>query len=280
MLSSSSQSDGGERNHAGWKSSHHTYAVYTVRMSQPNASATTDILGSAERRAPAARLGVVVVHDLVNAIVTGSAAPGDPLPPEGELVGAFGVSRTVIRESVKRLEEKGMVTVAQGRGTVVTQPSEWNLLDRVVLSTMIENDETLGILDELAQVRGDLESSMTAAAAAVRSEDDVVALGAALQAQRDALDDLDDFQSLDRRFHDLIMTTSGNRLAESIAHTLVQRASEHHRFHGEPGPEGLALTLVEHQRVLDAVTAADPTAAATAMRDHIAASWARRRLPR
>jgi DNA-binding FadR family transcriptional regulator len=249
-------------------------------MTLSSTPSRSGIPASGERRAPATRLGVAVVHDLVTAIVTGSVKPGDPLPPEGELVNAFGVSRTVIRESVKRLEEKGMVTVAQGRGTVVTQPSEWNLLDRVVISSMIENDETLGILDELAQVRGDLESSMTAEAARRRTDDDIVALREALQVQRDALGDLDAFQALDRAFHDAIMETSGSRLAESIAHTLVQRASEYARFHGEPGPEALALTLVEHQRVLDAVVAGDAEVAGAVMREHIALSWERRRLPR
>ncbi|MFB2580580.1 FadR/GntR family transcriptional regulator [Herbiconiux sp. P15] len=240
----------------------------------------TGLFAGGEKRAPATRLGVAVVHDLVAAIVTGSVKPGDPLPPEGELVSAFGVSRTVIRESVKRLEEKGMVTVAQGRGTVVTQPSEWNLLDRVVISTMIENDETLGILDELAQVRGDLESTMTAAAARRRTDADIEALKTALQVQRDAIADIEAFQALDRAFHSCIMETSGSRLAESIAHTLVQRASEYARFHGEPGPEALALTLVEHQQVLDAIVAGDAEAAAVLMREHIASSWERRRLPR
>ncbi|MDO9396160.1 MAG: GntR family transcriptional regulator, partial [Herbiconiux sp.] len=173
----------------------------TLSSSPATDRTASAVLATGERRAPAARLGVVVVHDLVSAIVTGSVKPGEPLPPEGELVSAFGVSRTVIRESVKRLEEKGMVTVAQGRGTIVTPPSEWNLLDRVVISTMIEHDETLGILDELAQVRGDLESSMTAAAASRRTEADIETLRTALQVQRDAYGDLDRFQTLDRAFH-------------------------------------------------------------------------------
>ena len=249
-------------------------------MTLSSTSASTGILATGERRAPAARLGVVVVHDLVTAIVTGAVKPGEPLPPEGELVSAFGVSRTVIRESVKRVEEKGMVTVAQGRGTVVTPATEWNLLDKVVIGAMIENDETLGILDELAEVRGDLESSMASAAAALRTDDDVVALRTALEVQAAALADHDAFQTLDRRFHDVVMRASGSRLAESIAHTLLQRASEYARFHGDPGAEGYALTLVEHQRVLDAVAAGDPEAARAAMRDHIAQSWERRRLPR
>ena len=71
-------------------------------------STTTPRLGA--HRTPAARLGVQVVHDLVSAIVTGEVAPGDLLPTETELCENFGVSRTVIRESMKRLEEKGIST--------------------------------------------------------------------------------------------------------------------------------------------------------------------------
>ena len=98
-------------------------------------STTTPRLGA--HRTPAARLGVQVVHDLVSAIVTGEVAPGDLLPTETELCENFGVSRTVIRESMKRLEEKGMVSVVQGRGTQIAPQSEWNILDKVVLGTMI-----------------------------------------------------------------------------------------------------------------------------------------------
>ena len=79
------------------------------------------------------RLGTVVVQELVELIVTGGVEPGHALPPEGPLSERFGVSRTVIRESVKRLEEKGLVLVAQGRGTYVTPPTSWNMLDPAVL---------------------------------------------------------------------------------------------------------------------------------------------------
>ncbi|MET0860228.1 MAG: GntR family transcriptional regulator, partial [Microbacterium sp.] len=110
-------------------------------------------LSAGDARTPAARLGVAVVHDLVSAIVTGEVAPGESLPPEGDLSAHFGVSRTVIRESVKRIEEKGLVTVVQGRGTRVQPSTSWNILDPVVLSVLLENDSSLGVLDELATVR-------------------------------------------------------------------------------------------------------------------------------
>src|SRR6187399_1542405 len=98
-------------------------------MSEPQT-----ILGAG--RVPAARLGVAVVHDLVTAIVTGEVPAGQSLPPEGVLSQTFGVSRTVIRESVKRIEEKGLVNIAQGRGTEVLPSDSWNVLDPVVLSAL------------------------------------------------------------------------------------------------------------------------------------------------
>ena len=89
------------------------------------------------QRLPAARLGVAVVAELVDLIVTGQLKEDDLLPPEGPLSEHFGVSRTVLRESVKRLEEKGLVIVSQGRGTQVRAPGYWNMLDPVVLSALI-----------------------------------------------------------------------------------------------------------------------------------------------
>jgi len=251
-----------------------------VRMSLPNTSDPSAVFSGAEKRAPAARLGVQVVHDLVAMIVTGSVAAGALLPPEGELAAHFGVSRTVIRESVKRLEEKGMVTVGQGRGTEVSPSSEWNILDKVVISTMIENDQTLGILDELAVVRSELESAMSAAVASRRTDSDLEALRESLAVMHRAVDNPEVFPEADKDFHSLIMSQSGNALAKAIARTLVQRASDNQRFHGAPGPDAYTLTLEEHGRVLDAIEAGDAASASAAMREHITRAWERRKLPR
>ena len=239
---------------------------------------STPVLGS--RRAPAARLGVGVVHDLVTAIVTGTIAAGELLPTETELCEHFGVSRTVIRESVKRLEEKGLVTVVQGRGTQVTEAVEWNILDRVVLSALIEHDDEIGILDELAVVRGQLESVMAATAAEVRDADQLASLHTAHELMAASSGRLEAFARNDVEFHAEIMAISKNTLATGIARTLVRRASEFSRFYGAPGPDAHRLTIEEHAAVLDAIEAGDQAAAATAMLDHITAAWARRRLPR
>jgi DNA-binding FadR family transcriptional regulator len=230
-------------------------------------------------RTPAARLGVAVVADLVAAIVTGVLPPGEVLPPEGVLSQQFGVSRTVIRESVKRIEEKGLVVVAQGRGTTVNPPSMWNVLDPVVLSAMVDHDDSLGVLDELSVVRGSLEASMARAAAQRQNPERTATLRAVFDETLRRLDDVDAYNEADAEFHYAIMEQSGNRLAANITRILFARARESSRFTGTPGADQVHHAVDEHRAILEAIVAEDGEAAAQAMRDHIAKAWARRRQP-
>jgi DNA-binding FadR family transcriptional regulator len=237
------------------------------------------VLGGSVSRTPPARLGVAVVADLVTAIVTGELAPGDVLPPEGILSQRFGVSRTVIRESVKRVEEKGLVTVAQGRGTTVNLPIAWNVLDPVVLSALVDHDDTLGVLDELSIVRGSLEASMAAAAARRQTPERTRALQEAFEQTELNIGDFEQYNEADAHFHYVIMEQSGIRLAANITRILFARARESARFTGSPGPEAMRLTLDEHRGILEAIVSGDSERAAKAMSDHIAHAWTRRRPP-
>ena len=62
-------------------------------------------------------------------ICTGRYKPGQILPSESELCERFSFSRIVIREAVKSLAAKGMLEVRRKVGTLVLDPSEWNLFD-------------------------------------------------------------------------------------------------------------------------------------------------------
>jgi GntR family galactonate operon transcriptional repressor len=253
--------------------------------SNPTAAGAKDepvarnILGDGVVRVRAARLGVAVVQDLVTAIVTGEVAPGDILPPEGVLSQQFAVSRTVIRESVKRVEEKGLVTVSQGRGTIVNPPTMWNVLDPDVLSALVDHDETLEVLDELAIVRGSLEATMARAAAARQTPERTAELRAAFDRSAANVGDLSAYNTADAAFHDVVMEQSGIRLAANITRIMFTRARESRRFTGNSTDDAAHITLEEHRAVLEAIIAGDGDRAATAMREHIANAWARRRAP-
>ena len=63
-----------------------------------------------------ARFAAVVVEELSDRIVSGALTEGDVLPTEPGLCEEFGFSRTVVREALKLLEQRGLVRVEQGRG--------------------------------------------------------------------------------------------------------------------------------------------------------------------
>jgi DNA-binding FadR family transcriptional regulator len=241
--------------------------------------AAAPALRSSTPRAPAARLGVAVVHDLVEAIVKGDVEPGSALPPEERLAQHFAVSRTVIRESVKRVEEKGLISVSPGRGTIVQSKTSWNVLDPVVLAVMLENDSSLGVLDEIAVIRASLEGSMSAATAAHRSDDQLAEVAESLRRMEQSVDDFEVFPDADLDFHFLVMTLSGNELASSITKILFSRARQSARFVGNQSTDAFHTTLEEHRRVYEAIAAGDAAGAEAAMRAHILDAWQRRRFP-
>jgi DNA-binding FadR family transcriptional regulator len=245
----------------------------------PEGALPRTILGDGVVRVRAERLGVAVVRDLVTAVVTGEVAPGDILPPEGVLSQQFAVSRTVIRESVKRVEEKGLVTVSQGRGTIVNPPSMWNVLDPDVLSALVDHDESLEVLDELAVVRGSLEATMARAAADRQTPERTAELRDAFDRSVAHADDLEAYNAADAAFHDVVMEQSGNRLAANITRIMFTRARESRRFTGNTSDDSTHLAIEEHRAVLEAIVAGDGDTAASAMREHIAKAWARRRSP-
>jgi GntR family galactonate operon transcriptional repressor len=231
-------------------------------------------LGRTPRRG--SRLGTAVVQQLVDDIVRGEYVAGSLLPPEADLCEYFDVSRTVIRESVKVVQEKGLVLIVQGKGTLVTNTRDWNMIDEVVLSSLIRQDESLAILDELITVRASLETEMAAAAAGATAayKADIVA---ALEAMERVAALPGEFADADVEFHDVVMQASGNRLGRAIVTRVHDKARTSVRYVGEVSEVNTKRTVAEHRRVVDAINAGDAAAAGTAMRAHILDSWARRR---
>jgi DNA-binding FadR family transcriptional regulator len=233
---------------------------------------------SLERRQPArgVRLGTAIVVALVDDIVGGVYPPGSTLPTESDLCDRFNVSRTVVRESVKLLQDKGLVQIVRGKGTEISYPVSWNMIDDIVLTSLVSHDETLGILDDLIAVRAALEEEMAGLAATAATAEQLSVINDSMRRMREVAD-VPDFALADVHFHDLVMEASGNRLGRAIVTSIHGKARTTGRYHGSATPENIAQTLTEHQRILDALNARDAAAAHDCMRAHIVDSWARRR---
>ncbi|MFD2137326.1 FadR/GntR family transcriptional regulator [Novosphingobium resinovorum] len=227
------------------------------------------------RRRP--RLAEAVVEELVNAIVTEVYPVSSALPPENMLCDHFGVSRTVVREATTALTEKGLVVSLQGRGTIVREQGDWNLLDPMILAALFRREDGLAYLDNLLEIRSSLEASMAAKAARRATPE----TRAELKTQIDKLEALVEMPAAyvheDVNFHDVIMRMSGARLSKAIIDSIQSRALNTHGYSGTLNVEHVRETHAAHRKVYQAIVDGDAEAAAKAMRDHIESSWARRR---
>lgn len=224
-----------------------------------------------------ASLTRAVTAELVERIVRGAHPSGTPLPPEPALCEAFSVSRTVVREAVKVLQEKGLVQVRQGAGTMVTPPTMWDMLDELVLAATIAEDESLTILDDLVVTRRILESDMANVAARVADEDTVERMRALVDRMDQLVDDPATYAEHDRAFHDTIMQASGNRIARGVVRSLESQVINTARYMGRTERALCVASNLGHRRVYERVAAHDPEGAAEAMFTHITDAWLVRR---
>jgi DNA-binding FadR family transcriptional regulator len=113
-------------------------------------------------------------------IVVGARAAGDMLPREADLAEQFEVSRGVVRECIRAMEERGLISVKHGKGATVNEPDMWDMLDSDVLAAMLDTQLGSEILSEYLECRRILEVE----AAGLAAERLVETIHAALLAAR------------------------------------------------------------------------------------------------
>jgi DNA-binding FadR family transcriptional regulator len=219
----------------------------------------------------------VVVEDIAHRILSGALPAGAVLPTEPALGEEFGFSRSVIREGLKLLEERGLVRVEQGRGTTVQGHDAWNLLDPTVLRIALAYDHDVKLLDDLIAVRLLLEREMARAAATRLSEDELAALAENVNRMASSIDDYEQFRSLDFAFHAEIMRASGSEIGRTIVRTIHMNAGHALRLSAPGARAALESTLAEHRGIYEALAIRDGELAASRTAAHIESAWAERR---
>lgn len=226
-------------------------------------------LGRVGRRAAGSRgrgLHGQLVQQLGQMIVSGDLGADRPLVPE-EIGQRFEVSRTVVRESLRVLEAKGLVSARPNVGTRVRPVSDWNLLDPDIIEWRAFGPQRDDQRRELSELRWTIEPLAARLAAGHGREEIQQRLGDMVEIMGHALAQGDSltFSRADAEFHSLLIQVAGNRMLEHLS-GIVSSA-----LHVSGGPvtgcdRPTEASLVHHGRIVDALAAADGTAAETAMR--------------
>jgi DNA-binding FadR family transcriptional regulator len=155
-------------------------------------------------------------------IARGEFPPGSVLPAEAQWSSRFQVSRSVVREAIKMLSAKGLLTSRPKVGSRVEERRRWNLLDPDVLAWYA--DGRRDFLRSLQEFRSIFEPEAAALAAADRSDEQMAAISAACDDMGRART-LPERSSADVRFHLAILEASGNELLLPLG-VLIESALE------------------------------------------------------
>jgi GntR family transcriptional regulator, galactonate operon transcriptional repressor len=158
-----------------------------------------------------------VVSGLGSEIVRGTFLPGQALPPEHELEARFGASRGVVREAIKILAAKGLISVRPRFGTHVKPRHDWSLLDQELLG-WLAGDEGLDRALFLAfeETRAIIEPAAAALAAQRAEPDDVARIMGALEAMEGGQTDPNAAIAADKDFHLSILEATHNPVLRSF----------------------------------------------------------------
>jgi GntR family transcriptional repressor for pyruvate dehydrogenase complex len=222
-------------------------------------------------------LALELVDAIGDRIRDGRLAAGDKLPTEAEIMDAFGVSRTVVREALSKLQAGGQVLTRHGIGTFVVGAGE-----ATPFRISPEQLATLQDVIAMLELRIGLETEAAALAANRRSARNLAQMRAALDEFSTTIEAGRDAVAADVRFHlEIARATQNTHFAELMAALgagMIPRARL-----DAPVPmtaerrDYLRRVNTEHESILDAIAAQDVEAARAAMRTHLANSRERRR---
>jgi DNA-binding FadR family transcriptional regulator len=208
-------------------------------------------------------------------IVSGRIAPGAAIPSEPELVAEYGVSKTVVRETVQALSSAGLVRIHQGKRTTVLAEEEWNILHPLVQLAFRTEDLAGSVVQELYAVRIVLEPAAARWAWANSTAEDIAALQSTLALMEEALasGDTASFLEYDRVFHFAIADASGNRVLRAIVRDIheVIRTSW---LLTQPSQADMTTVYEQHSAIATAISGPNEDVAAATMKHHL--EWASR----
>ena len=206
------------------------------------------------------RLYELVAEQVEEMILSGQLASGDRLPSEAELGEQFSVSRTVVREAIKVLADKGLVRPEPGRGTFVARPDVELLVTSMDTILRIEQCTLADVLE----LRRMIEVPAAGLAAKRAGANDRAAMRSAYEEMQDGKLSARQFLLADKVFHMALAHATGNELVAAMVGALMELCWKLQLVPLQTYPD----SMPHHRQILEAAITGQSAAAEQAMAAH------------
>lgn len=219
-------------------------------------------------------LSLQVEEELTAAIRSGKFSAGQKIPTENELCEIFKVSRTTIREAVKKMSARGIIVIKKGSGAYVSEISVKNASETLNMFFELSSDQSM--IPETIKTRQIIEPVLAGQAALLRTDEHIRLLEQnIIDTQKCPLEDKKKEADLDNDFHRVLLSITNNKVLSLLISPIFSLMP---RFKTEvfaKSTEGNLLEvknkmLTHHQNILAAIIAQDKNQASLAMKAHLA----------
>ncbi len=215
----------------------------------------------------------IIEYELIEAIRAGKYLPGSKLPTENELCNLFAVSRTAVREAIKKMSARGIVQVKRGSGVYVSEMSIKNATETLNLFFELSSDR--GVILQTIKTRLVLEPALAGQAAINRTERQIELLKENIEMTKNCdLNDTNKEAELDNDFHKSILSIANNQVLDLLLSPIFNLMPKFKAgVYAKPLEGELVkkknMMLKHHENILDAIINKDEQRANNAMYNHI-----------
>lgn len=224
-----------------------------------------------------------IVEAIVRRIEQGELAIGEKLSTEAKMMEEYGVSRTVVREAMSRLQTAGLVETRHGVGTFVRDAGASSDLGRLTLPLSPADIRTIRDLIAMIELRTAFETEAAALAAIRAKAEHIDAMRKAMESISRLLAAGESAIEEDLLFHASLAEATGNgyfvELYKYFGKATIPRARiDSARFSAAVPADYMKSVNREHEYILNAIIRRDPESAKAAVRLHLTNSSERLRL--
>ncbi len=224
---------------------------------------------------PAQALSTQVAQRLLQRIISGEFAPGTLIPSERELQAEYQVSRAVVREAIKLLASRKLVSTNRGQGAVVASSFTEPVMDALLLAfyqSQIRTEDIFSIR-ALLEPQGAALAAQNATIPQIRRLTELAQQFESVSMTGDdaaITEDLKQWGKIDREFHELVAEASQNAVFGILITVLIGIVwNSISAKVPTPDADRFAVATLQHQAIARAIAERDSITAQRVMLEHV-----------